>query len=257
MKITIDLELGATTRRWIRRVVLLGAPVAAMAASSLAVGVPTELKKGTVVSAAALNGNFTDLQTQIDTLESQLTTLQTQATGLDADLTALETQTDGIATQLATKADSASVPIVTNWTLYTVSVDSGGTPLQNAAGAWRRVGDSIEVRVTLNGGLPSATGSSPINFGLPTGVVVDQNKIPGSVKATTVGAGDIGTTNTSAPVMAYYYQAGVANKIRLLISGTGGAPTYYVTPTNPYTASVSAWSVSFNAVLPVTGWTAN
>ena len=134
--------------------------------------------------------SFTEgLQTQIDTLESQLTTLQTQATGLDADLTALETQTDGIATQLATKADSASVPIVTNWTLYTVSVDSGGTPLQNAAGAWRRVGDSIEVRVTLNGGLPSATGSSPINFGLPTGVVVDQNKIPGSVKATTVGAG--------------------------------------------------------------------
>lgn len=257
MRITIDLQLGATARRWIRRGALLGVPVAAMAMSSLAVGVPMELKPGTVVSAGALNNNFMDLQTQIDTLESQLTTLQTQATGLDADLMALETQTDGIATQLATKADSASVPIVTSWAIYTVAVDSGGTPLQNAAGAWRRVGDSIEVRVTLNGGLPGATGSSPINFALPTGIVVDQNKIPGAVKATTVGAGDIGTTNTSAPVMAYYYQAGVANKIRLLVAGSGGAPTYYVTPTNPFNASVPAWSISFNAVLPVAGWTAN
>ncbi|MFO0614791.1 MAG: hypothetical protein U0414_19545 [Polyangiaceae bacterium] len=70
MKITLELELGPRTRRWVRRAVLLGAPVVAMAVSSLAVGKPAAFSKNESLSSVKMNANFTDLDDRLARFEA-------------------------------------------------------------------------------------------------------------------------------------------------------------------------------------------
>lgn len=69
MELTIRIDL--TSPRWLRRSLLLGIPVAAMALTSAALGL-TKFAGGTVIKSSELNANFTELDGRITAAEDTL-----------------------------------------------------------------------------------------------------------------------------------------------------------------------------------------
>jgi len=139
----INVRIDLSSPRWLRRVLLLGVPVAAMAITSVAVGVPKQFTAGETLKAADLNANFNDVDARLTTLE------QGQIT-------------------------------VTEWTSYTpvVTTDGGVTPVIGGMikGFWRRVGDTMDV--SINTTLPTCPAGVEMTWSLPPGVNVDGAKLP-------------------------------------------------------------------------------
>lgn len=152
-------------------------------------------------------------------------------------------------------ADTTSTPIVTDWQSYTPVMTTAVTQAvvanQTTQGMWRRVGDTIEVRVrtTLTG---APTGSNCSNFwiwSLPAGIVVDAGKNFGDTMARVAGAGNVlvhTLSNGNAKVTVFAVAAGFS-----AVPGTD-CP---VNPVSPYTLSVDD-VISLTASFPVMGWTA-
>lgn len=94
----LTLRINLSSPRWLRRALVLGVPVAAMAVTGIAVGAPQKVFiAGEVLKAADLNTNFADLDTgltaveaSVASLDTDLTALDTKVTGVDTRVTALE-----------------------------------------------------------------------------------------------------------------------------------------------------------------------
>jgi len=143
--VVLDLELS-------RRQKTLGA--AGLGAAILLVGavavadVPNTFVAGDTLTAAGLNANFAALDDRLNTVET------------------------------------APPEVVTSeWVPYTTDVTStAGTPLTStpivsgSTGHWRRVGDTLEVRI---GTQVNCTSGFP-SWGLPSGLTIDTDKIPAS-----------------------------------------------------------------------------
>jgi len=152
-------------------------------------------------------------------------------------------------------ADVSATPVITDWQPYTPVMTTAVTLAvvanQTTQGMWRRIGDTIEVRVRTT--LTAApTGSSCSNFwiwSLPDGIVVDPAKNFGDTMARVDGVGNLlvhSLSNGNAKVTVFAVAAGFS-----AVPGTD-CP---MNPVSPYTLSVDD-VISLSAAFPVTGWTA-
>lgn len=138
MKITV-VHIDVPMPRWVRRVALLGVPVAAMAITSAAIGTPTAFKAGDPVSAALINENFKELADKAVTMTAWQPA--TQVNLFDA---------------------TGTAPI----------------PNQSTKATWRRVGDTMEVHLITTFSQPPASGTSFYLWSIPQGEAADQAKLP-------------------------------------------------------------------------------
>jgi len=142
MRITINVECPT----WMKKVSRIGLPVLAIGAAGVAFGGPLATwNAGDTLKAADLNGNFKQLDTRTSALEST--------------------------------APQA-------WQSYPVAVvvrESPSTPMTGVskkAGFYRRVGDTIEVRIyTEFSAAPS--GGNYLAWTLPSGLHIDGTKLAG------------------------------------------------------------------------------
>jgi hypothetical protein len=190
-------------------------PLAAVAVAGVAFSVPKTFTAGEVLKAADLNANFADLEQQI--------------------------------------ADAAVT--VTEWADYTPEVASnGGTQIPIMAepggadiGQWRRVGDSIELRVTAR--FPSCPlMNTNLSWSVPTGVEVDYAK---TAPYAVVGSGMVASGTNGASLFPPT-ELGHPNNFpnRLFQPGSIAGTTIHCNEIG------AGGVVRFNATFPVKGWTA-
>lgn len=147
------------------------------------------------------------------------------------------------------KINQLQFPVVTAWENYTPSVDWTNT---TALGKWRRVGDSIEIDVTLSfSGAPSG---GTLHIGIPSGLTVDTNKLP-ATRHLLGNALIYDGTSYLQGAMEY----DTANTFRILVIRESAAQThnlFTVSPTSPATIG-SGDLMHFHWITPIQGWDAN
>jgi hypothetical protein len=146
---------------------------------------------------------------------------------------------------------TATPPVVTEWAAYTPTLTdvANGSAIGNTTtkGSWRRVGDTIELRISTNiSGTPTGSGCNDFwEWSFPTGLSPDATK---SLGESTAGIGDL-------------YQLGMGNaKLNVFIDGNGkivaeGNQDCFLNATNPFTLGANG-NVGLAAAFPITGWTA-
>ena len=148
---------------------------------------------------------------------------------------------------------AVDIPIVEGWQSYTPTLFNVGNGSFNVTGEYRRIGDTIDLKI--NGFKTGGAGSGAGNFGvsLPSGLSVDftkwnppnNNILDGAVTY------DIEVTNQ-------FHTAGInvpnANELRILNTGTGGVYTgSNLGPNSEFGISVTlpivSWDVTSSTIL--------
>lgn len=138
---------------------------------------------------------------------------------------------------------------ITDWQSYTLTVSGLGAGSSTNLAYWRRVGDSVEiyVRVTKDG--TPGSGVADVTFSLPSGLVVDENKVPATATQATV-VGPAASFNIEGSVIwetsATAYQRGTTTSVKLLNVGSGS----FYTGADFLASSIAI----FRATLPISGW---
>jgi hypothetical protein len=203
---------------------------------------------------------FSNSSTVSDKFEAQF---QTSATGASYRLILHCASTS--ASAYAVEIDNISVgpseyvfgTPITDWVAYTPT----GTWTTNATytGAWRRVGDELECRARIVlSGAPGGT-SSLTQISLPTGLVIDTNKLPGGTATLQrLGYGVANVTN-DYPLLVFYQDTTSVRPIFYSYSGDGAGTdvvTAGITATSPATfASSDGIDIAFK--VPIVGWSSS
>ncbi len=203
--------------RSLRTVARRGMILCALLLTTTVSAVPTTWNADDVLTADDLNGNFADV---------------------DARILAAENAT----------------PILTAWASYTptfttnAGVAVAGT---TSIGSWRRVGDSVEVRIGTTFAGPPQSGAVWWHWSLPPGLTVDSAKLSYGQPLSTanhVGAGMAGKGVNNNTMLAVYVRSTTT------VSATAhGAPVYYISDSVPF-----AWSLddgmAIKFTVPIAGW---
>lgn len=136
---------------------------------------------------------------------------------------------------------SIKAPSLTAWVAYTPTV-SNNTNVATREGFWRRIGDSMELRIGVawNG----AGAGSDFTVELPTGYTIDTTKLP-SNSVLSLGTGQ-------------WYDASVSRKIVAVRYNTTTVVAFDVsggTSLIPGTDFADGDSLTFQILIPITGWT--
>lgn len=153
---------------WAVRVVEIGAPIAIVLAAGVALATPKKFSAGQTLTDTDLNFNFSDLDSRLSVVEG-------------------------------------AIPVMTAWATYSVALTDGPAgptvPVaidnqSSSTGYWRRVGDSVEVRIEVR--VPKCQSfNDALYFSLPPGLTIDTAKIPfyTTVGNSMVGKGPAQITN--------------------------------------------------------------
>lgn len=150
---------------------------------------------------------------------------------------------------------SNSSSIITNWTSYTTNWStSTGTPPNigngNIYSLWRRIGDSIEIKITIEIGSTTVIGSgnNTWNLSIPTGLLIDTGKTIGTTVVSNVIGNGI-ANDSSNGYFAYQIYTTINGNLISLLHGNG----YNVSNGGPI-----PWStgdiITINATLPIIGF---
>jgi hypothetical protein len=147
------------------------------------------------------------------------------------------------------------IPIVTNWQSYTpVFSRDGGTEVAptdtTKRGRYRRVGDSIEVRILTTFGAAPNSSATWWQWSLPSGISIDLAKLPLSAAGGVVGHGMTGQGIGNNIALAVY-----ARSATTISATANGAGSYYINDTVPF-AWGAGGSIDMSFTIPVAGWTA-
>lgn len=209
MEIKLKIEVTAQTAR---RVAAVGTTLLVIGIAAVVHALPVTFTPNTTLTASQLNENFSDL---------------------DKRLTAV----------------TGALPAVTEWVSYSPVISGGSTAIstQTTSAKWRRVGDSVEVRLDTN--FTGCAVAGQLHWSLPSGVVPDTTKLPSN------GNPQLGT-GTLYNVDSY--------AISPLFVGGSGANTYVgadISPSNVtggiYCSSIGNGNreVRMEFSVPVKGWT--
>jgi len=153
----------------------------------------------------------------------------------------ISTATVSSMTVTALYVSSISIPSLTSWTSYTPTL-SDATNVAIRQGFWRRIGDSMELRVGVawNG----AGAGTTFTVALPSGYTMDTSKLPTNA-VLSLGNGQwydfsdtrkiIAVRYNSTTTVAFDVSAGTA-----ILDGTGFA---------------DGDDLTFQILIPITGWT--
>lgn len=136
---------------------------------------------------------------------------------------------------------------ITDWTTFTPT----GSWSTNTGyfGSWRRVGDSMQVQVSISlGGAPTA---ADLNVNLPTGYAIDTGKIP-----TTSNPGTAFGTWNGLRSGSAYYDGVIGYKSTTSVQLTNDAATNHVSNVTPVTWGAGD-VLTLNFIVPIAGWSSN
>ena len=149
----------------------------------------------------------------------------------------------------------SSGAVVTEWQSYTPTISSGSGSIANssASGKWRRVGDSVELQVSLTFGTSPGTFTTP-QLTLPPGLTIDTSK----VDKTTFGLArkaqwfDVGA-NVYYDAEIFFNQS--ALKLEFGYSTTAEGNAGNITQAFPTTWTNGDY-IAGTIMLPISGWSA-
>lgn len=195
----VTIEFALTRRQ--RMAAMAGVAVVALATAGVALaGPPVTFTAGDTLRSADLNDSFADVYSRL--------------------------------------------PTVTAWTAYTPTVEAGTTALpttpangQASAGYYRRVGDTIELKIDTVA--PTCTLSGSLSWSMPSGTAIDFTKLPGSY----------------VPVGSAIIQ-GATGRIAVAFVEPGGRIVTYKDDSNISCADLgsSGGDARIIASIPVQGW---
>jgi hypothetical protein len=213
----VTIEFAYPT--WIRGVARLALPVLAVATAGAALAVPKAFMSGETLTAADLNARFE--------------AVEASAAALDSRTAALE----------------SSAVMMTEWQAYAPTVRDAGSGAAlgiQADGVWRRVGDSIEVRVKLTNPAGS-TGGNYIAVGIPdVGANIDSAKL-GSLSFAGAASRYQATPNTST-LCGVDVGSALSSVLVWCEGGSYVSPGSLATPND---------QIVLRLTVPVEGWTAS
>lgn len=131
---------------------------------------------------------------------------------------------------------------VTDWQSYIPSISGFGATTV-AYAYWRRVGDSIEISSRFSTGTHTAVTAS---FTMPNGIVADPNKTGNTTGSWGFGVAQLGTTDTSYPILA-------TASSNLLTFGSGAGIAGQLS-NQLGTAFTNSNVLSFEMKVPIQGW---
>ena len=149
---------------------------------------------------------------------------------------------------------------VTDWQSYTPSMTGNGSKGTNAnglAGQWRRVGDTMQLKIQYSGNSVAAgAAGTAVTFTLPSSYTIDQTKLPFTTTLVdprnNLGFGiEYGIATASAYSSAYEVYPGSSNQIALTKTGTA-------TPISQNDLNVSrAMEIYLDCTIPIANWSSN
>jgi len=220
VNINIRIELSPGTAR---RLAYLGLTFLVAGVTTVAYALPVTFVSQHKLTASQLNQNFEDLDAR-----------------LSAATSALEE-----------KADKQQVAVVTGWKSYTPSLttDRGDSvDNQSSTGHYRRVGDSLEVRIATKFRAAPQTKAKWWQWGLPDDLTID-GSANGEVAAMTVGGGMAQQGSTENFALGPYISS--SKGVSASPAGTGSS---LVNETNPVVFQNSG-IVTLHFTVPIQGWT--
>lgn len=144
---------------------------------------------------------------------------------------------------------AGGTPKTTGWVSYTPAWTASVNPAigdGTLEGWWRRVGDSMEIRVRMVAGSTTTFGTGDWSLGVPAGFTVDSTKI---TDADACGSG-----------LAYDSDGTLRNLLGILADATnsaftavGDGQTVQVQSSSPFTWA-SGDSLTLTATVPISGW---
>lgn len=146
----------------------------------------------------------------------------------------------------------SSGAITTPWQSYTPTVSNlgaGGSAVN--LGYWRRVGDSLEMRIQWQKDATPGSGSGTVSWSLPSGLTVDTTKTRASSSALVTGNGYTYGVEAAAqfhPVEVVVNSTYGLDRIVLIDTGSGN--------THSGAAFTASSEVSVVITLPIVGWAA-
>jgi len=151
--------------------------------------------------------NVTDVQATINDMQTATSDhiIDTEdahdATAISYDSSGNSLTASDVQTAIDQLEQASGGGIITNWTTYspTFVASSGATAVignGSLNGFYRRIGDSIELRLEFKVGSTTVMGSGFWLFGLPPGLTADVSKIPTLVPLGTAFLGNISGGNT-------------------------------------------------------------
>ena len=151
----------------------------------------------------------------------------------------------------ATTADNA--PIVTDWVAYTPTLTNPPSQGATTTGAWRRVGDTMEIRIaTTLSGSGDTTTHDGFFWSLPPSRSIDATKFPSSAgQRMAVGHGAIITNSTPGGEVASA-DVGAWDATTLFMQNGAGNWIY-----GNYQTYKGGDVFNFMARVPIVGWTYN
>jgi hypothetical protein len=218
MNLNINVTPGTA-----RRLCYVAATLLISGAATAAFAVPVRFVSQQKLTAAQLNQNFAAVDAKLATVTAALELLSAR---VDA-------------------------PIVTTWIAYTpeLSTDRNAPVLrQTTTGFYRRVGDSIEVRVVTLFTAAPASGAKGWRWSLPKGLAIDLTKTTPD-NAVTIGTG-LAQQNPSNIVLNCYVVD--TNSISAIPHGN---LTYRINDDLPFSFAEGS-SISLFFSVPIEGWTA-
>lgn len=153
----------------------------------------------------------------------------------------ISTMTVSSMTVTSLSVSSIASPALTAWAAYTPTV-SDNTNVAIREGFWRRIGDSMELRVGVawNG----AGAGTDFTVELPSGYTIDTAKLP-SNSILSLGNGQWADASTSRKIVAVRYNS--TTVVSFDVSGG--------TSLIPGTDFADGDSLTFQILIPITGWT--
>ena len=156
-----------------------------------------------------------------------------------------------VESDVAKRAESADdAPVVEDWQsfdpVWSVGTAANATQTGAASGRYRRVGDSVEVRVSLSLGTNGATGN--LYVALPDGLTGDQAKLMANVS---IGSGFVYSPGTQNFLVVPYWHNTVGKVAFGLNDLAGGKGT--VAHNAPYNI-IDGGALHATFTVPIQGW---
>lgn len=155
---------------------------------------------------------------------------------------------------------SNNAPAMSDWVSYTPTWSSAVTPpaIGNGTllGFYRRVGDSVELSISLTSGTTTTFGSAnAYTFTMPSGLVADTTKLAGLDPSSIVG---FALAFATSSLTQFGGEVELSTTTTVLIRAEGGGTGAW-SSTNPaaWTAATANQRIEINAKIPIVGWSSN
>lgn len=142
---------------------------------------------------------------------------------------------------------------MSDWQVYTPTISPISGYSVSPVGYWRRIGDSMRIRLSFVKNGSAGTGATALTFGLPTGYTIDTTKLPAGGSTSKELLGSVAGYQVPATSAQYQYNTPLyyndSSSVRLAKPGTNG------TLLGSDVIASSEWNADFE--VPISSWSSN